>query len=434
MNALYLWKAGTARAAVTPDKPLWLAGYGIRTRPAEGKRHDLWIKALALEDAIGRRAVLLTSDLLGFSKGMYDRLCAECLARFGLDRSRVLLTASHNHNGPVIADSLPDYYPLTPEQPALIAEYTLRLEGQILETIGEALGRMAPARLRAGEGETDFAGNRRNNAEADSERMRAEGIPLNGPSDYSVPVLLAENEAGKPLAVVFGYACHPTTLADYEWCGDYPGYAQVELEAAYPGAQAMFWTGCGGDQNPMPRQELRFCERYGLMLASAVKEALANPLRPVAPELLAAFEFVRLDFDRNPTPEEIREARLSENVIRRRWGRRMEEWLQSGQPFTTGHDYAVQVWRMGDRLWINLGAEAVVDYALRFKAAYGPDTWVGGYAHDMTAYIPSRRVWEEGGYESEYLWEYSLPADRWSPDTEGRIAAAVHRLAVEVSK
>jgi hypothetical protein len=42
-------------------------------------------------------------------------------------------------------------------------------------------------------------------------------------------------------------------------------------------------------------------------------------------------------------------------------------------------------------------AEAVVDDALRFKQHYGRDTWVCGYADDMLASIPSRRVWEEGG-------------------------------------
>ncbi|MDO9066371.1 MAG: hypothetical protein Q7U96_04735, partial [Chloroflexota bacterium] len=41
------WKAGLAKAVITPDKPLWMAGYGGRTAPAEGKQHDLWIRVLA---------------------------------------------------------------------------------------------------------------------------------------------------------------------------------------------------------------------------------------------------------------------------------------------------------------------------------------------------------------------------------------------------
>lgn len=42
-----------------------------------------------------------------------------------------------------------------------------------------------------------------------------------------------------------------------------------------------------------------------------------------------------------------------------------------------------------------MGAEAVVDYALRFKVEFGRGTWVCGYRDDMIAYIPSRRVWAE---------------------------------------
>ena len=47
-----------------------MAGYAGRTKPAEGKLHDLHAKALALEDAGGRRLVLVTTDLLGFPREM----------------------------------------------------------------------------------------------------------------------------------------------------------------------------------------------------------------------------------------------------------------------------------------------------------------------------------------------------------------------------
>ena len=104
----------------------------------------------------------------------------------------------------------------------------------------------------------------------------------------------------------------------------------------------------------------------------------------------------------------------------------------SGQAFATSYPYAVQAWRIGDQLWIALGGEALVDYSLRFKAEYGERTWVTSYFADLTAYIPSRRNWDEGGYEVAYLHEYMLPADRWAPDIEERIAAAVARLVTQV--
>jgi hypothetical protein len=84
-------------------------------------------------------------------------------------------------------------------------------------------------------------------------------------------------------------------------------------------------------------------------------------------------------------------------------------------------------------LVIGQGAETVVDYALRFKAEFGPGTWVMGYADDMISYIPSRRVWEEGGYEGgSNLFEYGRPALRWSGEIEDRIVATVRKLVKQL--
>src|SRR4051812_41955733 len=58
------WKAGVAVRKITPAEPMWLAGYADRNKPAEGKEHDLYVKALALQDPAGHKTVLLTSDLI----------------------------------------------------------------------------------------------------------------------------------------------------------------------------------------------------------------------------------------------------------------------------------------------------------------------------------------------------------------------------------
>jgi neutral ceramidase len=70
---------------------------------------------------------------------------------------------------------------------------------------------------------------------------------------------------------------------------------------------------------------------------------------------------------------------------------------------------------------------------LQLKTLFGPRTWVLGYTDDMIAYIPSRRVWEEGGYEGgDYLYEYGRPAYRWAGDIESRIVSTVRELVAEV--
>ena len=59
------WKAGVTKVNITPEQPMWMAGYAAREKPAEGKTTELWAKALVLEDAGGKRAVLVTLDLVG---------------------------------------------------------------------------------------------------------------------------------------------------------------------------------------------------------------------------------------------------------------------------------------------------------------------------------------------------------------------------------
>jgi hypothetical protein len=108
--------------------------------------------------------------------------------------------------------------------------------------------------------------------------------------------------------------------------------------------------------------------------------------------------------------------------------------LEAGEAFESGYPYPLHAWQLGSELlMIGMGAETVVDYALRFKSEFGPGTIVLGYTDDMIAYIPSRRVWEEGGYEGgSNLFEYGRPAFRWAGDIEDRIAAAVHKLVKQV--
>jgi hypothetical protein len=429
------WEAGVAKAVITPEKSVWLAGYGSIRAP-EGKLHDLWMKALALKDATGRRAVLVTSDFQGIPKAMADRTCGKLRQRFGLSRDQVMLTYSHNHCGPRLTEDLHDYYPVDAAQEALVDEYTAQMEAKIVEVVGEAMSKLAPASLRIGEGRATFAVNRRNNKEAEVADLIAKGATLKGPVDHAVPVMTVSDAQGKLLAVIFGYACHPTTLSFTQWCGDYPGFAQLALEKNHPGATAMFINTCGADQNPLPRRRVELCERYGRMLAEGVEQALKQPMKPVAPGLRTAFEFVELAYDKVVTREELQAELQNKNAIRARWAARMLKKLDAGEKFASSYPYPLHAWRLGgELLLIGMGGETVVDYALRFKKEFGPGTWVCGYADDLIAYIPSRRVWEEGGYEGgSFLYEYGRPAFRWAGDVEERIVGTVHRLVKQTKE
>ena len=427
------WKVGLAKAIITPDKAVWLAGYGSKRVP-DGKIHDIWVKAMALEDPKGQRAVLLTSDFQGVPKSMSDRVFDRLKKDHQLERSHIMFTFSHNHCGPRLGDDLVDYYPVEAEQVALVEEYTSQMVDRCVKVVAEALSRLAPGALNSGEGKATFAVNRRNNKEPEVPGMLARGEQLKGPVDHTVPILTVTRPDGKLDAVLFGYACHPTTLSFTKICGDYPGFAQEFLEQSHLGTMALFVNTCGGDQNPLPRRTVELCRSYGLRLATAVEEALRQPLKPIAPALSTAFQLIDLPYLNVVSRNELKSLTQDSHAIRARWAGRMLAKLDAGEKFSGSYPYPLHAWKLGaDTLLVGMGAETVVDYALRFKREFGANTWVCGYTDDMIAYIPSRRVWDEGGYEGgAFLFEYGRPAFRWGPDAEERIAKAVHGLAGSV--
>ncbi len=437
------WKAGTARTIITPTERLWLAGYGSRDKPADGKLTELWIKVLAVEDARGHRAVILTSDLLGIPQSIYQRTCAALKEQFGLAPEQIILSASHTHCGPVLRGALYDIYPLDDAQRTLIEQYSEVLESKMVETTGKALAELAPARLASGQGETRFAVNRRNNLEGSVPKLIEQGA-LKGPVDHAVPVLAVYQPDGALKSVLFGYACHNTTLAFDQWCGDYAGFAQTALEQSHPKATAMFFMGCGGDQNPLPRRQLALAERYGNMLAAAVEDVLLAPPLTLSPKLETRMAMVPLKLGASPTEAELEKLKEDSAVWTRRWATRLLGELKAGQPFIREYPFPLQVWRFGGRQWfITLGGEPVVDYALKFKQEYGAETWVAGYCNDVMGYIPSLRVLREDvpplanprwGYEGNTsMIVYGLPAQRWADDVEELITAAARRLVGEMS-
>lgn len=432
------WKAGTARANITPEPGQWMAGFAARTNPATGKFMDLWIKALALEDGNGHRAVILTSDLLGIPQNIYQHVTVALREKLNLAPEDILLSASHTHCGPVLRNALYDIYPLDDAQHDLIEKYSAKLEGQMVETIVKAFADLSPVTISAGQGTTAFAMNRRNNAEPEAQKL-INAARVQGPSDHAVPVLAVYQPDGNLKAVLCGYACHNTSLAINEWCGDYCGFTQIALEKSHPGAQAMFFMGCGGDQNALPRREFYLSERYGEMLAAAVEEVLLTPPQKLPPTLVTKMEMVPLKLGAELTEADLEKFTHESKEPTQRWAKRLLAEKAAGKNFIHEYPYPMQAWKFGgEQLLITLGGEPVVDYALKFKKEFGAKTWVAGYCNDVMTYIPSLRVLHEDvpplknprwGYEGCYAFTvYGLPAQRWAEDVEERLTQAAERL------
>jgi neutral ceramidase len=422
------WKAGLASIIITPEEPVWMAGYGVRDRPSEGTLHDLWAKALALEDAQGNLVVLVTTDLLGFPQNISNRIRDQLAIQYGLKRSQIVLSSSHTHGGPVLMDALFDIYPFGSEHIEIIKRYSDNLEKQIVELTGKAIDSMVPAKLFSENGVVRFQVNRRNNPVATLFRESE----LKGPIDHSLPVLKVAGASGEVMAVVFGYACHPTTLVGYQFSGDYAGFAQIEIERLHPGAVAMFFQGAGADMDPVPRRTIPLARQYGLELAAAVDRVLQEDMKELEPLILTAYSEVNLAFSDPPGREELTKLKDEGTGYMQRWAVSQLARLAEKKPFPAYYPYPVQIWRLGNQPVMILGGEVVVEYAIELKKLFGYEIFVMGYANDVMSYIPSETVIQEGGYEgASGQMVYGMPA-AWKPGLQEIIINEFRKLAHEI--
>ncbi len=412
--------AGVATIDITPERSLWMAGFARRTLPSQGVAMPLHAKALALKCQGQPTAVLVTVDLLGLTARITGRVASLVQRRYRIRRADLLFNASHTHCGPVVDEQLSVAYDLSPEQWAAIRTYTAQLEDKLAAVIGDAVSRLRPARLRYARDEAGFAANR-----------RVKFSP-HGPVDHSVPVLRVDAAEGAALAVVFGYACHNTTLQDtfVRYHGDYAGVAQAVLEQRHPGSTALFVAGCGADANPLPRGTLELVEAHGTALADAVDRAL-KAAGPIDPSLRTAYGSVDLPFAGEAAREQWRSRLDVEEVYKRRHAALMKAAVSRDGRLPAAQPNPVQVWRFGSGLTlVALGGEVVVDYALRLAREY-PERrmWVAGYSNDVFGYVPSVRVLREGGYEGGDAMIYYGRPGPFTEAVEGLIVGEVRRLA-----
>jgi hypothetical protein len=431
------WKAGAARIDTTPEIPVRMAGYASRTSPSQGVSHPLAAKALALSDARGTRVVFVTCDIISFRRPFTDRVTERVKAKYELPRENIVLLASHTHAGPAPSEASGPDGAAVSEDLRNNVDYTRDLENKLVEVVGSALSRLEAASVTYGVGRAHFALNRR---EPTPRGIRLGKYPA-GPTDESVPILCVRSAGGKPVAILFGYACHNTTLRPdmMKIDADYAGYAQDRIEADNPGAVAMFVTGCAGDADPHPFGTVAMAKDHGEELGAAVKFVLDHPnwSTPVAGDLRAAFVETTIRFGGPTDRAAYEKLRNDSNSGRRRHAERMIEAFDKGRPIRSEYPhYSVHAFALGDRLtMVALSGEVVVDYAIRLKrelGGEGRDFWIAAYADDVIGYIPSVRVLKEGGYEAgEAFYGSTWPAPL-AEDIESIVIHTAHDAVKKV--
>jgi hypothetical protein len=424
-------RAGLARVCITPEKPLWLHGYASspRFRPFEGQLNELYAKAMALQDARGEQAVMITVDLCVLRAVEAKALFGRLTERTGLQRRQVLVNFSHTHSGPILGASDLDRYPMSAEERQATLDYTTRLYDQLADVAQAALADLKPATVAWGAGKCDFVRNRRL-YHADG-RYRGMGPNANKYVDDTVPVLRVGAPDGTLRGIVFGCACHPVTFGpeNLKLSGDYASFAQEEIEASHPGVQAMFVQGCGADANSEPRcgpDAEKHARHQGRRLAAEVSRIVKGPLQPIRGPLHPRFDEVHLPLQ--PIPDRAALERMTGAMAHN--AKRMLAAMDRGEELPSHHKHPLVLWQFSEDLtFVGLSGEVVSGYVPLLRRALGAGRlWIAGYCNEVDGYLPDATIVAEGGYEAR-----GLVADIgfYSADAEQTLVKAVRDLHSE---
>ena len=423
------WRAAVTTVDITPKQALWMGGYAARTKPAEGAVHPLNAKVLVLEDNAKQRLVIVTLDLLGITPEMRDQV-EQGAQQLGIPPASLLLNASHTHCGPELRDERIIRFGIDAKYAAFARKYVQDTCTQVNGAIAASLKKLRPAQLEYSHARAGFAMNRR----LPTKKGFINSPNPDGPVDHTIPVLSVKSASDDLMAVMFGYACHNTTLSFNQWCGDYCGFAQIYIEEKHPGAVAMFVNGCSADQNPYPRRTVELAQQHGRALANGVETALETKAkRQVGGPLKLGLKNVALDFDNAPTKSQLEDELKSSN----KYARFHAQWLldqlkQQGEIPTRYEFFPVQTLEFGkDLTIIAICGETVVDYSLRLKRELAEGhgaVWVAGYSNHVFGYLPSLRVLREGGYEGGGAMRYTSFPGKFAESVEERIVSAIFDL------
>lgn len=410
--------AGAAVIDITPAPGLLMCGYAARTEPAVGTHDQLTARALVIDDT-----AIVVADVLG----LHEQTCARIRTRSGFADDRVIVIATHTHGGPLPMPGRGggDADPVFLQQ----------LEDGCVAAIRSAAEGRRPARLFAGNGASPgIAFNR-----------RAKG----GPVDPAVPVLRVETLDGQALAIAFAHGCHPVVLGagNRLYTADFPHYARAAIEAANPGATAVFLPGCSGDvstghsaassisTDTPPDRTFAEAERLGRRLAAS---ALAAELSPLGSQIDARSEAIVLELTQSEDDLEAlaRQWREQAMTADRAWATLYRHWAIWAE--TTARDPLIPWtgrvtgfgWGGLPLLFVPGEVFATAALQIRSKLPSRKTPFIVSLADGVPGYIPSEEAYSSGGYEvAEAHRYYGLPGAFARGSAEALVAAALRVAA-----
>jgi neutral ceramidase len=427
------WRCGYAEADITPAPGQALpAGFG-KERYARGRVAPLIAQAIVLEDPSGKRAVIVASDVLGYSRVTIDALRQKLSDLYALAPDEVAFPCSHTHCGPAVN------FGLTFAVGGLNVWYLAHLENTLIDLVGRALSQVSSATVSYGEADCQIGMNRRLvKGREVQHRPNPDGV-----YDRHTPILRIRRRKSPKDVVLVCHACHPTSTGAYErWSPDWPGAMRRRLSAKLEDCKAVFVKGCGADANvvhtdtqtgePVFSRDPRRARAAGVRLANQVLRYLdETTLKPLDASLVTTIMSGNLSLKRKRPQAEIRSmAAKGDNGSHLTW------WARQSIAYPDARrsvEYDAQVWRIGGLKMFWLEGEVCADLGIALREMAGGPVATVGYSNACPGYISSARLIREGGYEGDTShMAYFLPAP-FAEKSEGEFMGLCRKAITQLS-
>ncbi len=415
-------RGGIAVVEITPPPSYRMSGY-FHERLSTGTHDPLLAKALYLGQG-SEQAALVFCDIIGISLDVSNRARRQASERTGIPASRILVAATHSHTGPLYFGALRKHFHEQAvsshgKDPHEVIDYPSLLVSQLVDVIARAQALALPVVLEVGVArETRLSFNRRFHMKDGTVRFNPGKLNPNilrvaGPIDPDVGVLLLrEGKNRYPLASLVNFALHLDTVGGTQYSADYPYYLSRSLQQKFgKNFVSLFSIGACGDLNHIdvthdrPQKGQEEAKRLGTSLAESVKKALAGG-RPVIPRFGARSETVQVPLQRY---DREKVARARRDLFKVGTGelpflKQVEAYKIAALELREGPTLPmeVQVFRIGsDVALVGLPGEVFVDLALAIKKdSPFKTTVVLELCNDAPGYVPTRKAFAEGSYET----------------------------------
>jgi len=412
-------KAGVAVVDITPPIGYRMSGY-FHERLNEGVLNPLQAKALVLQQG-QTRAAMVFCDIIGLSPEVSKAARQRAEAETGIPAANILLAATHSHTGPLYAGALRNHF----HELALARDgqdarekidYVAVLADRIVQAIREADGAVRPIQLEAGiVQQHGLSFNRRFHMKNGTVRFNPgvsnpDIIKAAGPIDPDVGIVMLRTASeGEAVAGLVNFALHLDTVGGTRYAADYPYHIEQSLrETLGKDFTLLFGTGACGDINhvDVTQKERLKTEEIGQTLGRTVAAALAELKVVDVPSLAVQRMIVEAPLQRF-TDEEVEQAERDIHKV----GTRELSFLDQVKAYKTlavqlrggpTIPLEVQVFRLSDEVAVvGLPGEVFVDLGLAIKAASPfPVTLVVELCQDAPGYIPTKKAFAEGSYET----------------------------------